>query len=122
MIRDDQFHAALDRLARSEDGRTLYLFLQKRLMGVASAETESALYRDLGERTFAAKLISLMAKGILESGGSNTSSDDTGSVSPDQPIVFAVPKPRLVSASRGAGRRITADTRTGYDAADGDDA
>jgi hypothetical protein len=117
MITDEQFHAAMDRLGRSDDGRTLYLFLQKRLMAVTTAETDGALQRSEGERTFAAKLISLMAIGIRESGGSNTSTDGTGSVSPDQPIVFAVPKPRSVSdAGRGARRRITADTHVpGYD-------
>lgn len=116
MITDTQFHAALDRIARSDDGRTLYLFLQRRLMAVCSVDSESALRSDNGERMFASKLIGLMATGIRESGGSNTSTDGTGGISPDQPITFAVAGPRAVSERRGAGRRITADTRVaGYD-------
>lgn len=117
MIEDKQLHAAIDAIARTEHGRTLYLFLQKRLMGVCSSHDSGALQADHGERTFAAKLIALMSKGIAESGGRSTSSDDTGGISPEQPIVFAVPEPRSVgSSSRGAGRRITADTRVpGYD-------
>lgn len=115
MLTDAQFHAAIDRLARTEDGRTLYLFLQKRLMGVATAESDGALREDQGERRFASKLIGLMAQGIRESGGSNTSTDGTGGVSPDQPITFAVAGPRAVSSPRGAGRRVTGDTHVaGY--------
>src|SRR5689334_17508646 len=98
MLTDAQLHAAIDRLARTEDGRTLYLFLQKHLMGVPTVESESALRENHGERRFAAKLIGLMAQGIRESGGSNTSTDGTGSVSPDQPITFAVAGPRAVSS------------------------
>ena len=105
MITDDQLHAAVDRLARSEDGHTLYLFLQKRLMAVSTGQDLGALYADQGERMFAAKLIGLMSTGIRESGGRNTSTDGSGGLSPDQPITFAVPGPR------GAGRRVTADTR-----------
>lgn len=111
MITDTQFHAAVDRLARTEDGRTLYLFLQKRMMAISTSLDGGALQADHGERTFAAKLISLMATGIRESGGSNTSSDGAGSISPDQPITFAVAGPRSVAGPRGAGRRVTADTR-----------
>lgn len=117
MIEDKQLHAAIDAIARTEHGRTLYLFLQKRLMGVCSSYDSGALQADHGERTFAAKLIALMSKGIAESGGRSTSSDGTGGISPDHPIVFAVPQPRSVGdSSRGARRRITADTRVpGYD-------
>lgn len=115
MIEDKRLHAAIDAIARTEHGHTLYLFLQKRLMAIQPLLSDGALYSDHGERTFASKLIGLMATGIRESGGSNTSTDDTGSVSPDQPIVFAVSGPKLVARSGGAGRRITADTHVpGY--------
>lgn len=108
-LTDEQFRNALDRVARTEDGRTLYLFLQRRLMGVCSSLEDGALRDDQGERSFAAKLIGLMAKGIAESGGRTTSDNGSSTGSGDQPIVFAVPQPRSV-ARRGGNRRVTADT------------
>jgi hypothetical protein len=106
-IANEQFHNAIDRLARTEDGRSLYLFLQRRLMGVSGATDDGALRLDNGERSFASKLIGLMAKGIQESGGRTSS---------EQPVVFAVAGPRAVSGARGAGRRVTIDTRVpGWD-------
>lgn len=110
MIEDKQLHAAIDAIARTEHGRTLYLFLQKRLMAVPTSIEGGALQTDHGERTFASKLIALMGKGIRESGGSNTSSDGSGGISPDQPITFAVAGPRSTGGPRGAGRRVTANT------------
>lgn len=113
---------AIDRIARTPDGRSLYLFCQRRMMAVNVSMDPSTLQRSEGERTFAAHLIGLMATGISESGG-RTSSSGTGSDSPEQPIVFAVPKPVAVGGPRGAGRRITEHTRVpGYDPpAGGDD-
>ena len=108
MIEDKRFHASIDAIARTDDGRLLYLFLQKRLMGVPTAISDGALYSDLGERTFAAKLIGLMAKGIAESGGRNDKSEHR---QPDeQPIVFAVRRPVAVADRHGAKRRVNADT------------
>lgn len=108
MIADEQFHAAIDRLARTDDGRTLYLFLQKRLMAVFSSESESALRSDNGERMFASKLIGLMGKGIAESGGRNDAAEQR---QPDeQPIVFAVRGPVAVGSRHGARRRVADDT------------
>ena len=73
------------------------------------------LQRSEGERTFAARLIGLMATGISESGGRTSSGSSTGGDT-EQPIVFAVPKPVAVGGPRGAGRRITEHTRVpGYD-------
>lgn len=119
MIEDKQLHAAIDAIARTEHGRTLYLFLMKSLMAIPTDEQSGALHTSHGERRFAAKLIGLMATGIRESGGSNTSTDGTGSVSPDQPIVFAVPVARAVGdPGRGARRRIT--DRTSVPSYDGD--
>lgn len=110
-------HEALDRFARTPDGATVYVFLQRRLMTVLAADTDGALRSDQGERMLAAKLIGLMAKGILESGGrsSNTSGINTGDG--EQPIVVPGPEPRRVGPARNpGGRRITADTRVpGYD-------
>lgn len=100
MITDDELHQAWDRIARTADGRTIYLHLQRRLMAVCAAADDSTLREDSGERKFAAKLIGLMAKGIEESGGSS-----------DSIITFAVAGGHAVSRSRGAGRRISESDR-----------
>jgi hypothetical protein len=120
-ISEKLMHEAIDRIARTPDGRVLYLYCQRRLMALTVSADLSTLQSDHGERTFAARLISLMATGISESGG-RTSSGGPGSIS-EQPIVFAVPKPRAVGGPRGAGRRIDEHTRVpGYDPPDSDDA
>jgi len=108
---------SLDRIAMTADGRNFYVFLQRRLMTVTSAPTDGALRQDEGERSFAARLIGLMAKGISESGG-RTSSSSTGDT--EQPVVLPVAKPVAVERTRGAGRRIGPDDRGfGYDIPDG---
>ncbi|MDB6085547.1 MAG: hypothetical protein JWN43_3428 [Gammaproteobacteria bacterium] len=119
-INDTRLIEAIDRIARTPDGRSLYLFLQRRMMAVCTSEEASALYRSEGERTFAARLIGLMATGMAESGGRTSSSGGTGGDT-EQPIVFAVPKPVAVGGPRGAGRRITEHTRVpGWDAPESD--
>jgi hypothetical protein len=121
-ISEKILHEAIDRVARTHDGRMLYLFLQRRLMAVCTAEADSALRINEGERTFASKLIGLMAKGISEGGGRTSSDGDTGGAGSDQPIIFAVARPIAVGGSRGAGRRIDERTRVpGYDLPDRDD-
>jgi hypothetical protein len=112
-------HEAIDRIARTPDGRSLYLYCQRRMLEVSVSIDPSTLQADHGERRFASHLRGLMATGISESGG-RTSSDGTSS---EQPIVFARPKPVAVGGIRGAGRRITEHTRVpGYDPPDSDDA
>ena len=109
MISDQEIKDAIDRIAHSQDGKLLYLFLQKRLMAITTDFI--TLPTDHGQRILAATLMGLMAKGITESGGSS-----------DSIYTFAVAGPRAVSGSgsRGAGRRITADTFIpGYDDASG---
>lgn len=114
MMEDKHLHEAIDRLARTADGRILYLFLQKKMTEVADLPTDGALRANHGERMFASKLTGLMAKGISESGGRTSSAG--GSPIGDQPIIFAVPIAVDAGRGRGAGRRITADTRIpGYD-------
>lgn len=110
MIDDKEMHEAWDRVARSADGHTIYLHLQKRLMAVCASGDDSTLRADNGERMFAAKLIGLMAKGIEESASGLST----------RCITFASPVARAVSrAGRGAGRRITGDTIVpGYNDAD----
>jgi len=118
MIENKQLHEAIDRIAHTEDGRILYLFLQKQLMAVTTTTESGALLKNEGQRTFAAKLIGLMGKGIAESGGRTSSNTDgtSGSGNAEHAIVFVAPQPRAVSGSRGAGRRVTHDTHVpGYD-------
>jgi hypothetical protein len=108
---------AIDRIARTPDGAALYVFLQRRLMSVGLADDAGALRADHGERSFAAKLISVMAKGIFESGGrTGITGSNLGPSGSEQPVV--VPSPRAVRVDRGVGstRRITEHTRVaGYD-------
>jgi hypothetical protein len=114
---------AIDRVARTPDGAALYVFLQRRLMSVPLDISDGALRQDHGERTFAAKLISCMAKGIFESGGrTGIAGSSLGPDGSEQPVV--VPSPRAVRVNRDAGsnRRIGPDTRVpGYDLPDSGD-
>lgn len=88
MTSDEDLKAAIDRLARTADGRELYLYLQKTLLGFVTGErTEGALREHESRRMFASELMDLMAKGIEESGGRD-----------NQPIVFS----RQQRASTGA--------------------
>lgn len=114
---------AVDRIARTADGRDLYVFLQRRLMATPVSLKAGALRWDQGERSFAANLMSLMDKGILESGGRTGITGST--IGPDgreQPIIRPRAEPVRVSPARHpGGRRIGPDTRTAYDGpADGD--
>jgi len=99
---------AIDRIARTPDGRLAYLYLQRRMMEVTSLNDPCALSADNGERRFAARLLGLMAKGILESGGRTSSGDGTGGT--EQPIVSPPGQPVDARGTRGAGRRITERT------------
>jgi hypothetical protein len=68
-VSDKHCFDAIDRIARSDDGYMLYLYLQKALCAVGEAETSGrALRANEGRRKFAATLMGLMAKGIRESG------------------------------------------------------
>lgn len=110
MIDDKEMHEAWDRIARTDDGKKIYLHLQARLMAVVTSDDDSTLRADNGERKFAAKLIGLMAKGISESGGLS-----------DPIVTFVRSGPVAVSRAHGAGRRIGPDTHVaGY--SDPDDA
>ena len=105
---------AIDRIARTDDGMLLYLYLQKVRLGLAPPDAhERALPRLEGRRSFAADLMAHMGKGIRESGRA------------DNPIVtFAVAGgARAVTGTGGPGRiraYLAADTkRTEPDAATG---
>ncbi|HEY8751587.1 MAG TPA: hypothetical protein VIM11_26635 [Tepidisphaeraceae bacterium] len=114
---------AIDRIARTADGAALYVFLQRRLMSISVAPTDGALRSDEGERTFAAKLISVMAKGIFESGGrSGITGSSIGPGGSEQPVVVPSPRAVRVSGEPGSTRRIGPHTRVaGYDFPDIDE-
>ena len=68
MIDDKDLAEALDRIARSPDGRLLYLYCQKTLCQVLpSGQTEGALREHDGRRRFASELMGRMAEGIQDS-------------------------------------------------------
>ena len=100
MIDNKELQDAWDRIARSADGHTIYLHLQKRRMAVSANIDDGTLRRLEGERSFAAQLMGLMAKGIEESAPGLSA----------RVVTFAVAGPIDVSRSRGTARRVTADT------------
>jgi hypothetical protein len=103
MIEQKDVLDAIDRIARTPDGQMLFHHLQKILLNVATPEiTDGALRQLEGRRMFASELMGLMAKGIADS--------DRYAITFSR---SAEPRP---PASRGAARRITADTRVpGWD-------
>src|SRR6516165_3487338 len=104
MIESKDIAQAWDRIARTQDGLIIYRHLQRILMGTANAD-DSALPRLEGRRRLAADLMAFMSEGVAD--------NDRAAVT------FAVAKPVAVSPTRGAGRRITANTFVpGYDTAD----
>ena len=95
-IDDTMLADALDRIARTLDGILLYRYLQKVMMSVVTPSApERALPVNEGRRSLAAELMGHMAEGIGE--------NDRACVT------FTVRKSSSGSASRGAGRRVTAD-------------
>ena len=104
MIDNKDIQEAWDRVARTQDGLIIYRHLQRILMGTANAD-DSALPRLEGRRRLAADLMAFMSEGVAE--------NDRACVT------FAVAKPVAVTPTRGAGRRVTANTFVpGYDTAD----
>jgi hypothetical protein len=105
MIETKDIAEAWDRVARTPDGLLIYRHLQRIVMGTAGPE-DSALPRLEGRRRLAADLMAYMAEGISENGRTAC-------------VTFAVAKPVATTGTRGAGRRVTADTFVaGYDTAD----
>lgn len=109
-ISHDDLKEALGRLALSPDGEMLYLWLQKRLMGLPVVGCgDSDLQKFEGGRMLAGELIALMSEGIRLSGRTDGI----------RPIVF-----RLASAERADSRRSSPSLRrikpgdpvAGYDA------
>jgi hypothetical protein len=95
-----EINDAWDRIARTSDGQIIYRHLQKLVMAL-SADV-SALPVHEGGRILARNLMSLMAQGIVDSDR--------------YAIAFPAGKPAGIAATRGAGRRITAEHFVpGYD-------
>ncbi|MGD1017293.1 MAG: hypothetical protein ABR863_12775 [Roseiarcus sp.] len=63
-VTKEDLDLAIDRIARTPDGVTLYLYLQKILCGVVTDNSERSLQQDHGRRSFARDLMALMADGI----------------------------------------------------------
>ena len=104
MIESKDIQEAWDRVARTSDGLVIYRHLQRIVMGTAGPD-DGALPRLEGRRKLAADLMAYMAEGIADN-------DRTC-------ITFAVAKPVPTTGTRGAGRRVTANTFVpGYDTAD----
>lgn len=98
-VADKDMHEALDRIARTTDGELFYRYLQKTLCAVSALDvSQCALPRLEGRRSFAAELMGLMAEGMQASGRHAAT------------VTFTRAKPSAVSGTRGAGRRVTADT------------
>jgi len=68
MISDEDLHLAIDRIARSNDGHYLYLWLQKKLTETVVVNDLGTLARHQGERILAATLMELMRDGLIATG------------------------------------------------------
>ena len=98
-----QTKEAWDRIARTHDGLVIYRHLQRLRMGLAPDMSALPLFE--GRRSLAADLMSFMSDGIRDYDRSC--------------VTYTIAKPAAVSGTRGAGRRVTADTYVaGYDTAD----
>ena len=104
-IASKDIEAAIDRIARTDDGMLLYLYLQKVRLGLTPSDAQQrALRANEGRRSFAADLMAHMGKGIRESGRA------------DNPIVtFAVAGGARAVSDAGSGRvraYLARDART----------
>lgn len=97
-ISDADVTNALRNIARTTDGRILYAYLQKELMGVAKTSETGALQVHHGSRTFAANLMARMSEGIQER------SSDYASGGRFSLIVFTLAKPVDAGARRQSAR------------------
>lgn len=115
MIEPKQWQEALGRIALTPDGWLLYCGLHKVAMGLppGTDPSDGALRANLGRRSLAHEIMTVMKEGIDER-GKRTGIDKLS----EQPVAFAEPKPVAANpAGRGARRRITADTAVpGWDA------
>lgn len=108
-ISSDDVTEALDRIARTTDGQTLYRYLQKIRLGTTDpAMNESALRDNEGRRRFAADLMAHMGKGIADSDR--------------YAITFTVAKPVATGGGRQSARAYLGAERASWpiDASTGD--
>jgi hypothetical protein len=99
---DDQTTRALQRISLTPDGRTLHLYLQRRLMQICgSPGAAGALLLDEGERRFASELEAPMNGALSE-----TSSDGPAGSTTDRPIARARTSGISIAGSGGARRRV----------------
>jgi hypothetical protein len=101
-IDNELVNEAFQRWARTKDGRTFYVGLQKILMAVPGTIEPGALQENLGRRRLAQELMAVMAEGMVET----KPSDDPRA----RPVIFSLTKPVAVAGanSRGARRRVSA--------------
>jgi hypothetical protein len=113
MIDEKLCDEAIKRIARTADGKLLYLKLQKTMMGLPSDTQHGALRANHGRRSLAAELMAVMAEAMAE-----TTSDGSGGSSgagPDErPIIFQLSRAIVASpGQRGARRRVGPGTDPG---------
>lgn len=89
IVEDEHLQNAIDRIARTPDGRMLYLFLQKTLASFPASFETDALQAHHGRRTFAADLMAIMAKGIRETHGGRDPTDGPITFVPREPARLA---------------------------------
>lgn len=92
---------AIKAIARSDDGALLHRYLRRILETVIDMDSDGALRAHNGRRSLARDLMRLMAEGI----------DDRRAHHSDDSILSRSSGAVSVAPRRGAGRRITADTR-----------
>jgi hypothetical protein len=97
-ISDADINSALANIGRTSDGRLLYRYLQRELMGIARTSENGALQVHHGTRTLAANLMARMSSGIAEK------SSDYASGGRFDLVVFTAPKPVDTGARRQSAR------------------
>ena len=68
MIPDEDLLKAIDRIARTEDGHFLYMWLQRILFGISLTSEFGTLARFEGQRILALQLMELMRDGLTATG------------------------------------------------------
>lgn len=98
---------AIKAIALSDDGALLHRYLRRVLETVIDMQSDGALREQNGRRSLARDLMRHMAEGL----------NDRRDASND-PILSRPSGGIAVARPRGAGRRVNADTPTGYTARD----
>ena len=106
----EQENRAIKAIALTDEGLLLHRYLRRILETVFDFQDSGALYAQNGRRTLARDLMRLMAEGIDDRRAHHTDDAILTRPSGGQPVS---------TGGRGARRRITADTRTGYDGSNG---